>query len=137
METLTRAELLEQIVFMKRHMNRADVEQIIDRFFLVITNRLASGEVVRISGLGNFMLLDKDERPGRNPKTGESIPVSSRRVVTFKPGNKLKSTVASFSNRDVSSGRNAVRRVKKSQPIVDKARSAVKEAQVEEEVETV
>lgn len=100
METLTRAELLEQIVFMKRHMNRADVEQIIDRFFLVITNRLAAGEVVRISGLGNFLLLDKDERPGRNPVTGVPIPVEARRVVTFRPGNKLKATVASFSNRD-------------------------------------
>lgn len=100
METLTRAELLEQIVFMKRHINRVDVEQIIDRFFHVITNRLAAGEVVRISGLGNFILHDKDERPGRNPKTGVSIPVSSRRVVTFKTGNKLKATVASFSSRD-------------------------------------
>lgn len=100
METLTRAELLEQIVFMKKHMNRVDVEQIIDRFFMVITSRLSSGEVVRLSGFGNFLLLDKDERPGRNPKTGESIPVSSRRVVTFKPGNKLKSIVASYSRRE-------------------------------------
>ena len=99
METLTRAELLEQIIFMKRHMNRADVEQIIDRLFSLITNRLASGEIVRLSGFGNFNLIDKDERPGRNPKTGESIPVSSRRVTAFKAGAKLRAIVSSFSKR--------------------------------------
>lgn len=112
METLTRAELLEQIIFMKRHMNRSDVEQIIDRFFSVITSRLASGEIVRLSGFGNFMLLDKDERPGRNPKTGESIPVSSRRVTAFKAGSKLKSIVASFSRRGSTTKRDTRRRIR-------------------------
>lgn len=112
METLTRAELLEQIIFMRKNMNRADVEQIIDKFFCVITSRLAEGEVVRISGFGNFILLDKKERPGRNPKTGESIPVSSRRVVTFKAGNKLKAVVASYTRRDRTSSKQ-VRRVQK------------------------
>ena len=112
METLTRAELLEQIIFMRKNMNRADVEQIIDRFFYVITSRLEEGEVVRISGFGNFILLDKKERPGRNPKTGESIPVSSRRVVTFKAGNKLKAVVASYTRRDRSPNKSS-RRVQK------------------------
>ena len=56
---------------------------------------LASGEAVKLSGFGNFVLRDKSPRPGRNPRTGQSIPVEARRVVTFKVGLKLKSLVGS------------------------------------------
>lgn len=95
-ETLTRAELLERIVQTKKMSNRSDIEKIIDRFFNVIIGTLGEGEVVRLSGFGNFHLLDKSERPGRNPKTGEVIPVTERRVVTFRTGNKLKELIEAY-----------------------------------------
>jgi integration host factor subunit alpha len=62
-------------------------------FFEEIRKALESGEQVKLSGFGNFDLRDKNERPGRNPKTGEDIPISARRVVTFRPGQKLKARV--------------------------------------------
>ena len=95
-ETLTRAELLERSVQTKKMSNRSDIEKIIDRFFNVIIGTLGEGEVVRLSGFGNFHLLDKSERPGRNPKTGEVIPVTERRVVTFRTGNKLKELIEAY-----------------------------------------
>lgn len=98
MDTLTRAELLERIVQMKKMSNRSDIEKIIDRFYNVIIQTLGNGEVVRLSGFGNFYLLDKKERPGRNPKTGEVIPVSERRVVTFRTGNKLKELIEAYTD---------------------------------------
>ncbi|MDU4653920.1 MAG: integration host factor subunit alpha [Klebsiella oxytoca] len=58
------------------------------------------GEQVKLSGFGNFDLRDKNQRPGRNPKTGEDIPITARRVVTFRPGQKLKSRVENASPRD-------------------------------------
>ena len=57
---------------------------------------LARGEQVKLSGFGNFDLRDKNQRPGRNPKTGEEIPISARRVVTFRPGQKLKARVEAY-----------------------------------------
>ena len=93
METLTRAELSDKIGRMCADVSRNDVERLVDEFFVMISSSLESGGVVRLSGFGNFLLLDKKQRPGRNPKTGEVIPVSERRVVTFRPGNKLKDTV--------------------------------------------
>ena len=57
---------------------------------------LATGEQVKLSGFGNFDLRDKNQRPGRNPKTGEEIPISARRVVTFRPGQKLKARVEAY-----------------------------------------
>ena len=62
----------------------------------VIKEALSNGKQVKLSGFGNFDLRDKKERPGRNPKTGESIPISARRVVTFKPGQKLKNKVEGY-----------------------------------------
>lgn len=93
METLTRAELSDKIGRMSADVPRGDVEKVVDEFFDVISRSLEQGGVVRLSGFGNFLLLDKKQRPGRNPKTGDVIPVSARRVVTFRPGNKLKETV--------------------------------------------
>ena len=57
---------------------------------------LESGQQVKLSGFGNFDLRDKKERPGRNPKTGEQIPISARRVVTFRPGQKLRAKVEAY-----------------------------------------
>ena len=93
METLTRAELSDKIGRICTDASRSDVENLVDEFFKTISSSLETGGVVRLSGFGNFLLLDKNQRPGRNPKTGEIIPVSARRVVTFRPGNKLKETV--------------------------------------------
>ena len=65
-------------------------------FFSEIRVALESGNQVKISGFGNFDLRDKSQRPGRNPKTGEEIPISARRVVTFRPGQKLKLRVEKY-----------------------------------------
>jgi integration host factor subunit alpha len=66
---------------------------IVDSFFNTIKQTLASGEEIKLSGFGNFVLNQKNARPGRNPKTGEEYTISARRVVTFKAGTKLKSIV--------------------------------------------
>jgi integration host factor subunit alpha len=62
----------------------------------VIRVALEKGYQVKLSGFGNFDLRDKNERPGRNPKTGEEIPITARRVVTFRPGQKLKARVEAY-----------------------------------------
>ena len=67
-----------------------------DCFFEEIRDSLANGEQVKLSGFGNFDLRDKSQRPGRNPKTGEEIPITARRVVTFRPGQKLKVRVEAY-----------------------------------------
>ena len=64
------------------------------RVFEEVRERLEHGEEVKLSGFGNFELRDKSQRPGRNPKTGEEIPISARRVVTFRPGQKLRLRVS-------------------------------------------
>ena len=70
--------------------------ELVDLFFEEIRAALSSGEQVKLSGFGNFDLRDKNRRPGRNPKTGEEIPISARRVVTFRPGQKLKARVEAY-----------------------------------------
>jgi integration host factor subunit alpha len=65
-------------------------------YFEELRASLAVGEQVKLSGFGNFDLRDKNERPGRNPKTGEEIPLTARRVVTFRPGQKLKARVEAY-----------------------------------------
>ena len=67
-----------------------------ENFFEEIRHALETGECVKLSGFGNFNLRDKNQRPGRNPKTGEEIPITARRVVTFKAGHKLKSRVEHY-----------------------------------------
>ncbi len=77
-------------------LNKRESREFIDSFFELIRSRLERGESVKLSGFGNFQLRDKNTRPGRNPKTGEEIPISARRVVTFKPGQKLRSRVETY-----------------------------------------
>ncbi len=72
---------------------KLDAKEIVEQFFEEIRFALESGHHVKLSGFGNFTLRDKPQRPGRNPKTGEEIPVAARRVVTFKPGLKLKTKI--------------------------------------------
>lgn len=89
---LTKAEMAEHL-FVKVGLNKRDAREMVESFFEEIRGALESGEQVKLSGFGNFDLRDKNQRPGRNPKTGEDIPISARRVVTFRPGQKLKSRV--------------------------------------------
>lgn len=89
---LTKADLAENL-FEKLGYNKRDAKDTVEVFFEEIRKALENGEQVKLSGFGNFDLRDKSERPGRNPKTGEDIPISARRVVTFRPGQKLKARV--------------------------------------------
>lgn len=91
-KTLTKAELTES-VFESVGLNKREAKEIVDAFFAEISMALERGEEVKLSGFGNFQVRDKSSRPGRNPKTGESIPISARRVVTFHASQKLKAAV--------------------------------------------
>lgn len=75
-------------------LRRREAREIVDAFFEEISEALERNEPVKISGFGNFDLRDKRERPGRNPKTGEVVPVAARRIVTFRAGRKLRARVA-------------------------------------------
>ena len=83
-------------MFNEMGLNKKESRELVDLYFEELTASLAVGENVRLSGFGNFDLRDKDARPGRNPKTGEEIPITARRVVTFKPGLKLKARVEAY-----------------------------------------
>jgi len=89
---LTKAEVAEHL-FEKVGLSKRDAKDMVEIFFEEIRETLEAGEQVKLSGFGNFDLRVKSERPGRNPKTGEDIPISARKVVTFRPGQKLKSRV--------------------------------------------
>lgn len=90
--TLTKAELAE-LLFDHVGLNKREAKDMVEAFFEVIRDALESGDSVKLSGFGNFQLRDKPQRPGRNPKTGEAIPIAARRVVTFHASQKLKSLV--------------------------------------------
>jgi len=90
---LTKAELAEAL-FEEIGLNKREAKEFVDLFFETIREHLERGEPVKLSGFGNFDLRDKKQRPGRNPKTGEEIPISARRVVTFGPGQKLRLRVS-------------------------------------------
>lgn len=89
---LTKAEMSEYL-FEKLGLSKRDAKDLVELFFEEVRRALENGEQVKLSGFGNFDLRDKNQRPGRNPKTGEDIPITARRVVTFRPGQKLKSRV--------------------------------------------
>jgi integration host factor subunit alpha len=92
MTTLTKADLAEML-FDKVGLNKREAKDMVETFFEEIRVQLENGGMVKLSGFGNFQLRDKPQRPGRNPKTGEEIPIGARRVVTFHPSQKLKSMV--------------------------------------------
>lgn len=92
---LTKADMAEHL-FEELGLNKREAKDIVEMFFEEIRGALERGEQVKLSGFGNFDLREKKERPGRNPKTGEEIPITARRVVTFRPGQKLKSRVESY-----------------------------------------
>jgi integration host factor subunit alpha len=95
MGALTKADLAERL-HEELGLNKREVKDIVELFFDEIRSSLESANQVKISGFGNFDLRDKGERPGRNPKTGEEIPISARRVVTFRPGQKLRLRVEKY-----------------------------------------
>jgi integration host factor subunit alpha len=84
------------MLFDELGLNKREAKEIVEMFYGEISTALESNDQVKISGFGNFELRDKKSRPGRNPKTGEEIPISARRVVTFKPGQKLKTRVETY-----------------------------------------
>ena len=90
--SLTKAELAEML-FDSLGLNKREAKDFVDAFFDEIRTTLEGGDSVKLSGFGNFQLRDKPQRPGRNPKTGEEIPIAARRVVTFHPSQKLKALV--------------------------------------------
>ncbi len=96
--TLTKAELAEML-FEQVGLNKREAKDMVETFFEEIRDALERGESVKLSGFGNFQLRDKPQRPGRNPKTGQEIPISARRVVTFHASQKLKAMVDSATRR--------------------------------------
>ena len=92
---LTRAAMAESL-FNELGLNKKEARELVDSFIEELMTSLAVGEQVKLSGFGNFELRDKNERPGRNPKTGESIPIPARRVVTFKAGPTLKARLETY-----------------------------------------
>lgn len=94
--TLTKAELAE-LLFEQVGLNKREAKDMVETFFEEIRDALERGESVKLSGFGNFQLRDKPQRPGRNPKTGEEIPISARRVVTFHASQKLKAQIEAAS----------------------------------------
>jgi integration host factor subunit alpha len=92
---LTKADMAERL-FDDLGLNKREAKELVEAFFEEVRASLEAGRQVKLSGFGNFDLRDKNKRPGRNPKTGEEIPISARRVVTFRPGQKLKARVEAY-----------------------------------------
>lgn len=89
---LTKAQLAE-LLFEQIGLNKRESKDMIDAFFDLISTSLVDGTDVKISGFGNFQIRTKAPRPGRNPRTGEAIPIRARRVVTFHASHKLKEQI--------------------------------------------
>ena len=86
---LTKAQLAEML-YEQIGLNKRESKDMVDAFFDLIGARLVAGDDVKLSGFGNFQMRVKAPRPGRNPRTGELIPIAARRVVTFHASQKLK-----------------------------------------------
>ena len=92
---LTKADIAERL-FEELGLNKREAKELVEMFFEEVRDALENGQQVKLSGFGNFDLRDKKQRPGRNPKTGQEIPITARRVVTFRPGQKLKARVEAY-----------------------------------------
>jgi integration host factor subunit alpha len=92
MSVLKKADLVEML-FDNLGLNKREAKSLVESFYGEICSALENNDSVKLSGFGNFELRDKGSRPGRNPKTGENVLISARRVVTFKPSQKLKNKV--------------------------------------------
>ena len=111
--TLTKAELAD-LLFEKVGLNKREAKDMVEAFFEEIRGALERRESVKLSGFGNFQLRDKPQRPGRNPKTGEEIPISARRVVTFHASQKLKAMVRKGAPWSKTAGKLSCRRSRRS-----------------------
>lgn len=89
---LTKAQLAE-LLFEQIGLNKREAKDMVDAFFDLVSNSLVDGDDVKITGFGNFQIRTKSPRPGRNPRTGEAIPIAARRVVTFHASQKLKEQI--------------------------------------------
>lgn len=96
---ITKADFAERL-FDELGLNKREAKEMVEFFFEEIKGSLEKGEQVKVSGFGKFELRDKNSRPGRNPKTGEEIPVTARRVVTFRSGQKLKARVEAYAGTE-------------------------------------
>ena len=94
-KTITKLDLVNHLNE-KLGLNKVESKELVEAFFDEIKKSLINNEEVKLSGFGNFKILNKRERPGRNPKTGEPAIISARKVVTFKAGQKLKKNVEYF-----------------------------------------
>ena len=92
MATITKIDITENLIE-KYQLPKNEEKKVVENFFEEVRISLESGHDVKLSGFGNFELRNKASRPGRNPKTGDVVAVSARRVVTFKPGQKLRARV--------------------------------------------
>ena len=92
---LTRADMAESL-FNEMGLNKKEARELVHLFFQELEASLAGGKQVKLTGFGTFDLRDKNEHPGRNPKTGEEIPIPARRVVTFRAANKLRARVEAY-----------------------------------------
>ena len=90
--TLTKAELAE-LLFDRLGLNKRESKDMVEAFFEIVHGTLVAGQDVKLSGFGNFNIRRKAPRPGRNPRTGEAIPIKARNVVTFHASHKLKAVV--------------------------------------------
>ncbi|HVV69499.1 MAG TPA: integration host factor subunit alpha [Gammaproteobacteria bacterium] len=95
---VTKADLVNHL-FNVLGINKREAKEVVESLFAEVMLALERGEEVKLSGFGIFGIRDKNERPGRNPKTGESIPIKARRVVTFRAGEKLKARVVNYATR--------------------------------------
>ena len=92
-DTLTRADIAE-LLNKQIGLSRAESAELVEQVLGLVTEALETGENVKISGFGTFVLRDKNERVGRNPKTGVEVPITPRRVLTFRPSQSLRDRVA-------------------------------------------
>jgi integration host factor subunit alpha len=91
-KTVTRADLCEA-VYQKVGLSRTESADLVEMFIEIMSNRIVAGEAVKLSSFGSFIVRSKGQRIGRNPKTGEEVPISPRRVLVFKPSNVLKQRI--------------------------------------------
>jgi integration host factor subunit alpha len=96
---LTKADMAAKL-FDELGLNKREAKEMVEMFFEEVRQSLEQGRQVKLSGFGNFDLREKKQRPGRNPKTGKEIPISARRVVTFRPGQKLKARVEAYAGSE-------------------------------------
>jgi integration host factor subunit alpha len=89
---MTKADLIEN-VYLKTGFSKKESAEIVETVFELIKTTLEQGEKIKIAGFGNFVVKDKSTRRGRNPQTGDEIEITSRRILTFKPSQVLKSSI--------------------------------------------